>query len=82
MKIELEIPEDMLLKEIVDRIATEAIHHLLEPAHVKWDARQNHKRQKLQQIVDTINWKDAGSYLSEVIVKKFFEKQLGENVFK
>jgi len=80
MTITINIADEDLKELVVSRLADKALDELLEPEHLElgWDERKKYKNKILSKITSTIDWKNAGNHLSEVVVKKFFEKYIGD----
>ena len=74
MKIELEIPDDDLKDILIDRLADRILSEYMEPAHLSYTDREAHQKKKVNEILNKIDWKKAAPTLSEMIIRKFFEK--------
>lgn len=77
MKIEIEISEEELRKLVTERIAAKCIEEVWdENFELPYERRKDEMMKRRKEILSKIDWKNAGSQLSETVVQKFFMKLL------
>ena len=82
MKIEIELDEQFIAEvrnHVVNRVADKVfdeIWNVSYEAEGSWEKRKVLEARKRQEILAKIDWKNAGSQLSENVVQKFFMKLL------
>lgn len=75
MKLEIEIPEDMIRELVVKSVADLLLKRITEvdfEEESDWDKRKEKTQQKQRALLEKIDWKNAGSQLSETVIQKFF----------
>lgn len=75
MKIEIEIEEDVIKDLVAEKIAQKAMEYF-DAYDVDYDKRDRERRKRLDTILKKIDWKHAPQYVSETVIKKFFEDKL------
>lgn len=75
MKIEIVIPDEEIKEKVIDEISKRICENIWNGGDLDstdWDKRMALTKKRQQEILAKIDWKNAGSQLSETVVQKFF----------